>query len=290
MNNAIFSNRGFCYADGFFSTMGVYQGGILYFSYHKNRLISHSQALQLNIDIEEIIQQLTVHAQQINEGIIKIVITRANQAKYGVRGYGFVTDEVEIFIQTTAQKMPSYQQLFTKKFTKQSTKPIPINPPQHAICLQSQIACLPKPLVGLKSLNRLDSVLVAGELEQAKKENAKLIEGLVSDISGDWVEGVISNVFYQLNHSNEWHTPPIDKSGVNGVMRNVLIDYYQNNGQAVSERRLTTDDLTHISAMFFCNAIRGIMPIEKLWLTPTIAHSCPNCLSVYQVFASQWWQ
>ncbi len=268
MNNPILNNRGFCYADGFFSTMGVYQGEILYFSYHQQRLISHSQALQFNININEISQQLTAHAKQINEGIIKIVITRENQTQYGVRGYGFVSGDVEIFIQATTQKMPIYQQLSEKAF--------PINPPQHAICLQSQIACLPKNLVGLKSLNRLDSVLVAGELEQAKKDNARLIEGLVADISGDWVEGVISNVFYQLNNVNKWHTPPIDKSGVNGVMRNVLMDYYQNNGQAVSERRLTNKDLTDISAMFFCNAVRGIMPIEKLWLTQQSAHSLPN--------------
>ncbi len=274
MNKPIFANRGFCYADGFFSTMGVYQGEILYFPYHQQRLISHSQALQFDIGIDEISQQLTAHAKQIHQGIIKIVITRENQSKYGVRGYAFVSGEVEIFIQATAQKMPIYQQLFTK----QSTNPFPINPQQQAICLQSQIACLPKNLVGLKSLNCLDSVLVAGELEQAKKHNPKLVEGLVADISGDWVEGVISNVFYQLNNVNEWHTPPIDKSGVNGVMRNVLMDYYQNHGQGVSERRLTNNDLTHISAMFFCNSVRGIMPIEKLWLTAKSAHSFPNCL------------
>ncbi len=278
MNNPILNNRGFCYADGFFSTMGVYQGEILYFSYHQQRLISHSQALQFNINIDKISQQLTAHAKQINEGIIKIVITRENQAQYGVRGYGFISGDVEIFIQATAQKMPIYQQLFIKQFTKQAKNIFPINPTQQAICLQSQIACLPKTLVGLKSLNRLDSVLVAGELEQAKKHNAQIIEGLVADISGDWVEGVISNVFYQLNNVNKWHTPPIDKSGVNGVMRNVLMDYYQNNGQAVSERRLTNDDLTHISAMFFCNAVKGIMPIKKLWLTQQSAHSLPNCL------------
>ncbi len=273
MNKPIFANRGFSYADGFFSTMGVYQGEILYFPYHQKRLISHSQALQFNLDIKEITEKLIAHAQQINEGILKVVITRTNQSKYHIRGYGFVSGEVEIFIQATAQTMPIYQQLFTK----QSTNPFPINPPQQAICLQSQIACLPKPLVGLKSLNRLDSVLVAGELEQAKKDNAKLIEGLVSDVTGDWVEGVISNVFYQLNNVNKWHTPPIDKSGVNGVMRQVLMDYHKNHEQTVSERWLTNDDLTHISAMFFCNAVRGIMPIEKLWLNPITAHSFPNC-------------
>ncbi len=272
MNKSLLQNRGFCYADGFFSTMGVYQGEILYFSYHQQRLISHSQALQFDIDIDEISQQLTAHAKQIHQGIIKIVITRENQSKYGVRGYAFVSGEVKIFIQSTVQKMPIYQQLFRK----QSTNPFPINLPQQAICLQSQIACLPKNLVGLKSLNRLDSVLVAGELEQAKKYNPKLVEGLVADISGDWVEGVISNVFYQLNHVNKWHTPPIEKSGINGVMRNVLIDYYQNHGQAISERRLTNDDLTNMSAMFFCNAVRGIMPIEKLWINPKVAHVLPN--------------
>ncbi len=270
----LFDNRGFAYADGFFSTMGVYQGHILWLDYHRQRIINHGLALKFTLDVQSVIQQLRSHAQQINEGIVKIVITRTNQTGQGVRGYGFVHGEAEVFIKAIAQSMPYYHNGYPDDDLP--TKQIPVNPAKEAICLQSKIGCLPKPLVGLKSLNRLDNVLVAGEFEQARQQNAKLIEGLVADITSDWVEGVMSNVFYQLKGTDikkmdTWHTPPIYQSGVNGVMRQLIIDKYQHKyqhkEQIITERRLSNHDLANISAMFFCNAVRGIMPISKLWIS-----------------------
>ncbi len=270
----LFDNRGFAYADGFFSTMGVYQGHILYLDYHRQRIVNHGLALKFTLDVQSVIQQLQSHTQQINEGIVKIVIIRTKQTGRGVRSYGFVDGEAEVFIKPIAQSMPHYHNLFSHHDL--STDCIPVNPAKEAICLQSQIGCLPKPLVGLKSLNRLDNVLVAGEFEQARQQNPRLIEGLVADITGDWVEGVMSNVFYQLKgidikEIDTWYTPPIYQSGVNGIMRQLIIDKYQhkcqNKEQIITERRLSNHDLANISAMFFCNAVRGIMPINKLWLS-----------------------
>ncbi len=311
------NNRGFAYADGFFTTMGVHQGKILWLGYHQQRLISHSLALSLSLDLQAITNQLNAQAKQINEGILKLVITRADQTKHNIQGYGFlpiinhhdkidnkaednkknnnkiIGSSVEVIIKTIAQSMPSYHQLNAYSSKPQPpyhpliTSKIPIQATAEAICLSAKIACLPKPLVGLKSLNRLDSVLVAGELEQAKLSNPRLIEGLVADINDNWVEGVMSNVFYQLKHpltgttqsnsmnTKSWFTPPIDNSGVNGVMRQVIMDQQITNKTdklnsikpTIIERRLTTADLPHISAMFFCNAVRGIIPISKLWLS-----------------------
>ncbi len=267
----IIDNRGLAYGDGFFSTMGVYRGAILWFDYHLQRLQSHAHVLNLDIDIEAIISQLQSHAHDIDEGIIKIVITRANQAPYKIRGYGFATGnngrQAEFFIKSIAQVMPHYH-------TISDNHPIPIyqastqQPQQHhALCLNAQLAHLPQPLVGLKSLNCLDNVLIAGELEQAKANNPYLVEGLVTDVTGQWVEGVMSNVFYQLDDNSQWHTPPINNSGVNGVMRQVIINYYKNNGQTIIERDLTNNDLPSITGLFFTNAVKGVITIDKLWLS-----------------------
>ena len=43
-------SRGLAYADGFFTTMGVIDGLILWPEHHLQRLISHAQALQLALD------------------------------------------------------------------------------------------------------------------------------------------------------------------------------------------------------------------------------------------------
>ena len=104
-------------------------------------------------------------------------------------------------------------------------------------------------------------------------------------MSGHWVEGTMSNVFYQLSESpsakssnsphpknssylstGQWYTPSMAQSGVAGVMRQVLIDGLSTTEQPVIIRSLSDEDLPHLSQLFFCNALRGIMPMSSLKL------------------------
>lgn len=290
-------NRGLAYGDGFFTTMGVIDGQILWLDYHQQRLVSHAAALQLQLDSQSLLTLLKMHAQQLQQGVLKLIVTRADQE---VRGYGYTPNiggsECEVWLKsspisiTTAQSLPLADGQF-----------IPLQPAASAICLSSQIACLPPPLVGLKSLNRLDNVLASGELQAIKVQAIKaetltgtikpsIAEGLLRDMSGQWVEGTMSNVFYQLveapvakssnrphsqNYRNsssnylstgQWYTPSMAKSGVVGVMRQVIIDTLSTSENPVIIRSLQDDDLPHLSQLFFCNALRGIMPMSSLRL------------------------
>ena len=81
----------------------------------------------------------------------------------------------------------------------------------------------------------------------------------------------MSNVFYRLKdsqhpHKGHWYTPPLTRSGVTGVMRSVIIDGFADYEKPVIERYLTDKDLPHITQMFFCNAVRGVMPVAQLAL------------------------
>lgn len=286
-------NRGLAYGDGFFTTMGVIDGQILWLDYHQQRLVSHAAALQLQLDSQSLLTLLKMHAQQLQQGVLKLIVTRADQE---VRGYGYTPNiggsECEVWLKsspisiTTAQSLPLADGQF-----------IPLQPAASAICLSSQIACLPPPLVGLKSLNRLDNVLASGELQAIKVQAIKaetltgtikpsIAEGLLRDMSGRWVEGTMSNVFYQLveapvakssnrpysqNNSNyltqgQWYTPSMAQSGVAGVMRQVIIDTLSTSENPVIIRSLQDKDLPHLSQLFFCNALRGIMPMSSLRL------------------------
>jgi len=277
--------------------MGVIDGQILWLDYHQQRLVSHAAALQLQLDSQSLLTLLKMHAQQLQQGVLKLIVTRADQE---VRGYGYTPNiggsECEVWLKsspisiTTAQSLPLADGQF-----------IPLQPAASAICLSSQIACLPSPLVGLKSLNRLDNVLASGELQAIKVQAIKaetltgtikpsIAEGLLRDMSGQWVEGTMSNVFYQLveapvakssnrphsqNYRNsssnylstgQWYTPSMAKSGVVGVMRQVIIDTLSTSENPVIIRSLQDDDLPHLSQLFFCNALRGIMPMSSLRL------------------------
>ena len=282
-------NRGLAYGDGFFTTMGVIDGQILWFDYHQQRLVSHAVALQLQLDSFSLLTVLKTHAKQLQQGMLKLIITRAEQE---VRGYGYTPNigggsACEIWLKsspmaiTTARSLPLADGQF-----------IPLQPTASAICLSSQIACLPPTLAGLKSLNRLDNVLASGELQAIKAKTLagtikpSIAEGLLRDMSGHWVEGTMSNVFYQLveepvakssnrphsqNNSNyltqgQWYTPSMAQSGVAGVMRQVIIDTLSTSNNPVIIRSLQDEDLLHLSQLFFCNALRGIMPMSSLRL------------------------
>ena len=284
-------NRGLAYGDGFFTTMGVIDGQILWLDYHQQRLVSHAVALQLQLDSFSLLTALKTHAKQLQQGMLKLIITRAEQE---VRGYGYTPNTgggsaCEIWLKsspmaiTTARSLPLADGQF-----------IPLQPAASAICLSSQIACLPPTLAGLKSLNRLDNVLASGELQAIKAKTLagtikpSIAEGLLRDMSGQWVEGTMSNVFYQLveapvakssnrphsqNNSNsnyltqgQWYTPSMAQSGVAGVMRQVIIDTLSTSNNPVIIRSLQDEDLLHLSQLFFCNALRGIMPMSSLRL------------------------
>lgn len=280
-------NRGLAYGDGFFTTMAVVNGEILWADYHWQRLDSHAKALQLTLPKNYLIAAIKKHAQHLNEGMIKVIVTRSVQE---LRGYGFSADgagqECIIWLKSNAMPIPHRADIvLSKQCSLMRQSPI------QAICLTSQLACLPPTLAGLKTLNRLDNVLASGELQRLKseisghnkKDSTLLGEGLVRDMSGTWVEGTMSNVFYQLSDSDsksrfnhtieaeylttgQWFTPPMTQSGVNGVMRQVIIDSLSKTSHPIIIRALTDKDLPQLTQLFFCNAVRGITPVTRLTL------------------------
>ena len=56
------------------------------------------------------------------------------------------------------------------------------------------------------------------------------------------------------------------QSGVAGVMRQVIIDSLANTKNPVIIRSLQDEDLPQLSQLFFCNAVRGVMPMKSLTL------------------------
>ncbi|MFZ3144414.1 aminotransferase class IV [Psychrobacter glacincola] len=299
-DTASLDNRGLAYADGFFTTMGVINGQILWADYHHQRLISHAKALQLALDSHAILTILKTYATQLQQGMLKLVITRAAQ---DIRGYGYVPSgcgsTCEVWLKSSVMTVSTAEQWSLND----DERFIPVQPVSTAVCLSSQLACLPPSLAGLKSLNRLDNVLASAELQGIKANvftsngEREISEGLLRDMSGRWVEGTMSNVFYQLSDSRvvespssemintantdknkaakgnanyltqgQWYTSSMAQSGVAGVMRQVIIDELSTTKYPVVVRSLQDKDLPHLSQLFFCNALRGIMPMSSLTL------------------------
>lgn len=271
-------SRVIAYGDGFFTTMAVVAGEINWLNYHLDRIENSLTALQLNLTQADLAQpynsardyfniHLANFAKMINDGMLKLIVCRKRQP---IKGYGFSSHEFDAFIKL----MPSNEPLAAR------ANQMILQPAASAICLTQQIACLPQPLAGLKLLNAQDKVMASHELWQYQQQQPQLIEGLVQDVMGNWVEGTFCNVFYQLSGDNTWYTPPIDHSGVTGVMRQVLLDKFNRTAIKHTERNLTTDDMAKLSRLFFCNAVRGILPIQAIILP----NHQPKQLQLPQIF------
>ena len=229
-------SRVIAYGDGFFTTMAVVAGQINWLSYHLDRIDESVHALQLNLTNADL--------DAANLDASNLDACNLESPNHTIRAYFMRTD---------------------KPLSQQANQVI-IQSAATAICLTQQIACLPKPLVGLKLLNAQDKVMASHELWQHQTQHAQMIDGLVQDVMGHWVEGTFCNVFYQLNYENVWYTPPINRSGVKGVMRQVLLAKFAKYNRAHEERYLASEDLANITSLFFCNAVRGILPIQTLIL------------------------
>jgi branched-subunit amino acid aminotransferase/4-amino-4-deoxychorismate lyase len=104
-------------------------------------------------------------------------------------------------------------------------------------------------------------------------------DAIIVNEEGQLVESSIGNIFY-FKH-NQWFTPPLNKGGIAGVMRNLLIELL-----AAEERPLLKDELATLSDLFICNAIRGIKPVGRI---DAIQFDTKNCKDAF-VKLAEWQQ
>jgi len=112
-------------------------------------------------------------------------------------------------------------------------------------------------LAGIKHLNRLENVLAAAE-----QSPANVFEALLLDSSGNLVSGTMSNVF--VARAGRLATPRIDRCGVAGVMRSIVLRECAALGIAVSEARLSLEDLFAADEVFITNARIGVVPVRRV--------------------------
>jgi 4-amino-4-deoxychorismate lyase len=111
-------------------------------------------------------------------------------------------------------------------------------------------------LAGLKTLNRLDSVLA-----RAEWRDARVWEGLMRDCEDNIVCGTMSNLF--VRRGTSLMTPRLDRCGIAGVMRRWVLREAGTLEVDAAERRLGWHDLSRIDEAFMTNAVAGIVPVAS---------------------------
>ncbi|HTX25300.1 MAG TPA: aminodeoxychorismate lyase [Steroidobacteraceae bacterium] len=231
-------DRGLHFGDGLFETIACVGGAPRFLDDHLERLGRGCDRLKLAAPPPELRGEIERLARGAGAALVKVLYTRGPAT---ARGYAPRGDERPTRIVMRYEWPPE--------------------DPRHAAeGVAVQIAALtlgenPR-LAGLKHLNRLELVLARAELAGAGLE-ALLLTG-----SGQLISGTMSNLF--LVHGGRLETPRLDRCGVAGVMRRVVMRAAAEAGLAVEEMRLTQADLDTAQEVFLTNARIGIWPVRAV--------------------------
>jgi len=233
------NDRGLAYGDGLFSTIKVEQGIVQLWDYHLQRLQLGAKKLFFpEVDWLLLSEELHSFAMGVREqqfAVIKVVLTRGS----GGRGYSIQGC-------TSPQRILSMHPYpaFYQQWQRDGLKVIQC---RQKLAINTQLA-------GLKTLNRLEQVLIKHELEAHHA-----LEGIVCDNDGHVIEACSANVF--INVKNQWVTPKLDGCGVAGVKRRQIMELSAKAGQPIREMKITINDLLNAQAVCLSNALIGIVPV-----------------------------
>lgn len=251
------NNRGLAYGDGLFETMRVDRGQMPWWDAHWARLTHGAARLRLRLPEQSLVRNQASQLLGDGNGVLKLVVTRG----MGARGYA-----------SAPGAEPNWLL---------SQHPLPPEPRESGLVLRwcdTRLAIQPA-LAGIKHCNRLEQVLARSEWQ-----GDSIDEGLMRDNEGFVISATSANLF--VLREDAWMTPFVDRCGVAGVCR-----AWSMQALDAREGRLTVEDVESSDAIFLCNAVRGILPVERLgarvWLSyPAVAALQARFAQIHPAFAS----
>ncbi|MCF8463268.1 MAG: aminotransferase class IV [Flavobacteriales bacterium] len=230
------SNRGFCYGDGFFESMRISNGKVLFVKGHWNRLSRVCNFLRIQIPV-------TLTEQSFNEYALALAHRNGlKNARIRFQGYRMGEGRYAPESNLLGWSMVC-QELETSAYTLNK------NGLHVAFCNTHTIN--PAPQSSFKSSNSLPYVMASMFVADNKLDDCFLLDpkGYVSEATG-------SNVF--LLKENELLTPNLFYGGVPGVMRSVVLKEAALLGWRTTEALISKNDILAADECFLTNAARGI--------------------------------
>lgn len=231
-------DRAFHYGDGCFSTARIRHGQIELYERHRARLMHSCERLALNVDLDLIQKSLVKLTQALGElnGTLKILISRGE----GQRGYSLPEHPADVWVIYYPKQLQDFHYEIIQ-----------------AGVAQQQLGLSMPNLVGLKTLNRLEQVLLKKEADEKGWD-----EALVCDVQHYIAEGVSSNCFIRL--ADRWICPELRYNGVHGVMRAEILARMQQSGVPCEQRSIDRQHIAQIQSLFFCNALQPMKMVSQL--------------------------
>lgn len=237
------TDRGLLYGDGFFTTICVDQGVPQLWELHQERLAQCARVLfgwdRFPAALLDTLLAELHYVTQLNERCgVRISLTRG----VGGRGYAPASSSTEQQVSriVTAFDYPEHYSQWQKQGVK-------------AELAQFYLADVHPALVGLKTLNRIEQVMIKQELALYQTD-----EVIVLDAKGYVAEASAGNVFWRKNKA--WFTPKLASCGIHGVVRQALIQKYSK----VNLVNATIEELMGADEAFVCNALVGQVSLQQV--------------------------
>jgi 4-amino-4-deoxychorismate lyase len=230
-------DRGLLYGDGVFETMQVSNGRVRFEDLHRARLQEGCRRLQIAIELERTWATVRQHAVRYREATVRLQVTRGMAL---VRGYA----------PTGQEQARSILAIFGPSADASLPRPLRV---QRLRCRLGENP----DLAGLKHCNRLEQVLARQSMADSTAH-----EGLLASSSGVLISGTMSNVFVELD--DRLVTPALDRCGVAGVMRAVVLREAARAGIEVQVADVPFEALQRVSALALSNARIGLVAVDYL--------------------------
>ncbi|MEF1291223.1 aminodeoxychorismate lyase [Vibrio sp. M260118] len=233
------SDRSFQYGDGCFTTMLTRNGNICHWPLHIERINACLDALHIPRPdwqvIEAWLSEMISHEPKAG---LKLHISRGE----GGRGYSPT--------QVASPNVTISDFIYPAHYEQWKQDGVELGICQH------RLGHVPL-LAGHKHNNRLEQILLKAELEQGA-----FADGVALDLDGNVIETTMANLFWL--QGGKLYTPKLDKAGVSGVMRRVVLEWADSEGVDVEVGDFPLSSLLAADEVFMTNSILGVAPVRAI--------------------------
>ena len=232
-------DRGYCFGDGVYEVVRVYNGRAFAFSYHQDRLYRSMREMDIPVrmppdELQELHEIMIEHS-EITDGYIYLQITRGVSPRHHAFERSTLEPQMYMFIKPITKDLSVLQE---------GVKAITLPDERWA-------------RVDIKTLNLIPNILAQTKAEKKGAYTAILVR------NGIVTEGATSNVFVMKD--GVCYTHPADHHILKGITRQLVVTRVAPTaGITIIEREFDEAFLKDADEIFFTDTIGGIIPITTL--------------------------
>lgn len=255
-------DHGFLYGLGFFETLRTYNGKVLFWEAHMERLQAALTQFHIHLpyakqDLLAVIEQLNIAAGG-KDGYFRLNVS-AGEHSIGLQPREYTQPNVIVF----RKELPDAPR--GKEKTARWLE-VRRNTPEGALRVKSHH-------YGNNVLGRFEMSSLAMQ------------EGFFLTEEGYVAEGVTSNIFWVKN--DILYTPSLEAGILSGITRAWVIEHAQSVGIEIREGLFTKNDVEQGSECFITNSVQELVPICKLEDIQLLGNKGPIYLRLHEAFIKE---